>query len=133
MWGVKIMIMNVMEEPFEHIEMDDHPFLYTDDRISREAVPIGWYCYDLRGADSDPGMPATLENSVRMNHAGTLLTPVEVIFPTGQKHIDIEEKLNFLGEELTVSEFCAVHGFQNPSEPQILGTNRNDMLAMGGM
>ncbi len=127
------MIINVMEGPFDHVEIDEHPFLYTDDRIWREALPIGWYCYELRGADSDPGIPATLEKNVRINHVGSLLTPIEVIIPTGGDHINIEEKLHFLGEELTLPEFCAVHGFQNPSEPQVLNAPQNDLFQMSGM
>ena len=32
------------------------PALLTDSRISRFTVPQGWFCYDLRGSDYDPGM-----------------------------------------------------------------------------
>ena len=63
------------KEDYEHIELFDEPGLFTNSRIDRETVPAGWYCYDLRGNDDDPGDPTTVEEQVTVNHAGTVLLP----------------------------------------------------------
>ena len=36
-----------LDEDLEMIEVLDHPALFTDGRIPREAVPAGLYAYDL--------------------------------------------------------------------------------------
>lgn len=56
------------KEDYEHIELFDVPGLFTNSRIDRETVPAGWYCYDLRGSDDDPGDPTTVEEQVTVNH-----------------------------------------------------------------
>ena len=58
------------KEEYEHVELFGKPALFTDSRISRFTVPQGWFCYDLRGSDYDPGRPIMVENSVVVNHAG---------------------------------------------------------------
>ena len=68
----------------EYVEIFDIPALFTNGRISRITVPQGWFCYDLRGKDSDPGDPATIEKYVGVNHAGTILTPTEIPFEKGE-------------------------------------------------
>ena len=32
-------------------------------------VPDGWYCYDFRGSDDDPGELRYIEESVAVNHS----------------------------------------------------------------
>lgn len=107
---------DAMTEEYEHVELFGKPALFTNGRLDRSAVPDGWYCYDLRGGDDDPGRPATLENRVVVNHAGTILTPEAIPFPTGSDFLAIEEELNFLGEEYTIPEFCEEHGLVCPVE-----------------
>lgn len=64
------MSVNAREEEYEHIELFGKPALFTNSRIDRTTVPEGFYCYDLRGSDYDPGRPVTIENQVTVNHAG---------------------------------------------------------------
>ena len=47
--------VNARTEKFQHIEVFDKPALFTNGRIARDTVPKGWYCYDIRGSDDDPG------------------------------------------------------------------------------
>lgn len=68
------MNVNVREETMEHIEIFKKPALFTNSRIDRDSVPEGWYCYDLRGSDFEPGHPSTLEDKVAVNHAGSVLS-----------------------------------------------------------
>lgn len=105
------MSANAREETFEHIELFGEPALFTDGRIDRNTVPEGLHCYDLRGSDDDPGRPATVENSVAVNHAGTVLTPAPVKFAKGRDYRLINGKLNFLGEDMTLAAFCRERGF----------------------
>lgn len=43
------------KEVFEHIELFGKPALFTNDRIDRDTVPDGLFCYDLRGVGQRSG------------------------------------------------------------------------------
>ncbi|MEA4816318.1 MAG: LPD28 domain-containing protein [Lachnospiraceae bacterium] len=105
------MSVNAREEQYEHVKLFGKPALFTDSRIDRSTVPTGFYCYDLRGYDRDPGKPVALENQVVVNHAGTVLTTEPVTIPK-EGFRRLRGKLNFLGECLTLSEFCEEHGLE---------------------
>ena len=49
------MTVNARTEEFQHLELLGKYALFTNGRIDRSTVPRGWYCYDLRGSDDDPG------------------------------------------------------------------------------
>lgn len=115
------MIENALTEEYEHIELFDKPALFTNSRINRSTVPDGWYCYDLRGTDSDPGAPVTLETTVRVNHAGTILSPIPIPFEEDKDYRVITEKINFLGEELTIPEFSEIHEGDYAPQGMMLG------------
>ena len=106
------------KEDYEHIELFDVPGLFTNGRIDRETVPAGWYCYDLRGSDDDPGDPTTVEEQVSANHAGTVLLtkPLKLnkVDIDGTRYRKIGEGLNFLDGEITLDEFCKEHGLAFP-------------------
>ena len=102
------MKVNAREEQFEHVELFGKPALFTNSRIERATVPEGFFCYDLRGSDRNPGRPITVENQVAINHAGTVLTPEAVTIPK-EGFRRLSGKLDFLGECLLLSEFCEKH------------------------
>lgn len=104
------MSVNAREEKYESIELFGKPALFTNSRIDRDTVPEGFHCYDLRGSDNDPGRPVTVEKSVGVNHAGTVLTTTPVKLQKDRDFRRISGKLNFLGEELGLSQFCEEHG-----------------------
>ena len=56
------MAVNARTEEFQHIEVFDKPALFTNGRIARDTVPKGWYCYDIRGSDDDPGELCYMRN-----------------------------------------------------------------------
>lgn len=103
------MSVNAREENYEHIELLGKPALFTNSRIDRVTVPKGFFCYDLRGSDRDPGKPVTVENKVAVNHAGTVLVPEPVTIPK-EGFRRLRGKLIFLGECLTLPDFCDEHG-----------------------
>ena len=109
--------LDARKEEYEHVELFGRPALFTDSRISRFTVPQGWFCYDLRGSDYDPGRPIMVENSVVVNHAGTILTPTDLKLEEKEDHrIRIKDGLNFLGEHLTLEQFCEEHGLEYPKD-----------------
>ena len=109
------MAQNAMTEDFEHIELFGKPALFSNFRIDRSTVPDGWFCYDVRGSDNDPGRLVTLEVSVIVNHAGTILSPEEITFPKGKNYRLIKEKINFLEECVGIAEFCEQHQLPAPA------------------
>lgn len=110
------MSVNARTEEFEHLELFDKPALFTNGRIDRATVPDGWYAYDFRGTDDDPGELCYLEErTVVVNHAGTVLLPEKLEFPrTGRLHV--EDELGFVGDSLTLEQFCQKHGIEYPTQ-----------------
>ena len=109
------MSVNAREETMEHIEIFKKPALFTNSRIDRDSVPEGWYCYDLRGSDFEPGHPSTLEDKVAVNHAGSVLSPVPLKRPSTEFR-RLKGTLDFLGEDMTLAEFCEQHGLEYPKD-----------------
>ena len=108
--------IDARKEEYEHVELFGKPALFTDSRISRFTVPQGWFCYDLRGSDYDPGRPIMVENKVVVNHAGTILTPTDLKLDRAEGHrLSIKDGLDFLGEHLTLEQFCEDHGLEYPA------------------
>lgn len=89
------MRVNACDESFEYVELFGKPSLFTNARIDRDTVPEGWYAYDLRGSDNDPGEPVTIPQSGCRSLKG---------------------RLDFLGERYSLKEFCEVRGLNYPAE-----------------
>ena len=109
------MSANAFKEEYEYVDLFGKPALFTDSRIERDTVPKGWYCYDLRGSDYDPGEPVTVEPSVAVNHAGTILTNEPISIPSvGYRRL--KGRLDFQGYMLTLKDFCEERGLNYPEE-----------------
>lgn len=91
-------------EEYQQAEFYDVPALFSNGRVDRESLPEGIFCYELRGADYDPGHPLTVEEHVTVNHAATILTAVPVTMPE-QKSLRLGDGLNFTGGEQTIPEY----------------------------
>ena len=113
------MSVNAFDEIYEHVELFGKPALFTNSRIQRNSVPQGWFCYDLRGSDYDPGRPTFIENQVLVNHAGSILAPEQVPFGGSNCRRRVDS-LNFLGEEIDLAEFCKEHNLVAPERPKPL-------------
>ena len=110
------MAVNARTEEFQHIEVFDKPALFTNGRIARDTVPKGWYCYDIRGSDDDPGELCYMEENVVVNHAGSVLMPEKLAIPKSGR-LDVRDELGFLDEgDMTLREFCEAHQFPYPAE-----------------
>ena len=88
----------------EVVELFGTAALFFNERVRQEDVPEGLYRYDLRGSDNDPGDPASVENHVTVNHAGTILTAKPPDIPE-KGFLTLDNGLNFTGDEMTVDEF----------------------------
>lgn len=110
------MAVNARTEEFQHIEVFDKPALFTNGRIARDTVPKGWYCYDIRGSDDDPGELCYMEENVVVNHAGSVLMPEKLAMPKFGR-LDVRDELGFLDEgNMTLREFCEAHQLPYPAE-----------------
>ena len=108
--------VNARTEKFQHIEVFDKPALFTNGRIARDTVPQGWYCYDIRGSDDDPGELCYMEENVVVNHAGSVLMPEKLAMPKSGR-LDVRDELGFLDEgDMTLREFCEAHQIPYPAE-----------------
>ena len=109
------MTVNASTEEFQHL---DKYALFTNVRIDRSTVPDGWYCYDFRGSDDDPGELHYIEESVAVNHAGSILMPEKLELPASGR-LDARDAFGFLDEgEMTLHEFCEVHDLPFPAEEE---------------
>ena len=110
------MAVNARTEKFQHLEVFDKPALFTNGRIARDTVPKGWYCYDIRGSDDDPGELCYMEENVVVNHAGSVLMPEKLAMPKSGR-LDVRDELGFLDEgDMTLREFCEAHQLPYPAE-----------------
>ena len=110
------MAVNARTEKFQHLEVFDKPALFTNGRIARDTVPKGWYCYDIRGSDDDPGELCYMEENVVVNHAGSVLMPEKLAMPKSGR-LDVRDELGFLDEgNMTLREFCEAHQLPYPAE-----------------
>ena len=98
------MDMSFLDEDMEMIEVLDHPALFTDSRIPREAVPAGLYTYDLYES-CDTGNFCYIAPLVVVNHGGTVLTKEPIDFGDAGR-IDLTEDTspNFLGGTMRLDE-----------------------------
>ena len=114
------MSVNARTEEFQHIEVFDKFALFTNARIDRTTVPEGWYCYDFRGTGNDPGELRFIEESVVVNHSGSILMPEKLELPASGQ-LDAWDEFGFLDEcDMTLREFCEVHDLPYPSEDERL-------------
>ena len=95
----------ILDEQLQEIEIFDKPGLFSNGRLRDEDVPEGLYRYDLRGSDYDPGQPITVEKTVVVNHAASVLMAEELDLDADRRLELGEDGLNFTGAELTVREF----------------------------
>lgn len=94
------------EEKLDVIEVLDRRALFSNGRLMPEQIPEGLYAYDLRHND-DGGRFCSIEPKVGVNHGGTVLMRDILDFgECGYITLDEDTEPNFLGDEMTLSEFA---------------------------
>lgn len=108
------------EEKLDVIEVLDRRALFSNGRLMPEQIPEGLYAYDLRHSD-DGGRFCSIEPKVGVNHGGTVLMRDVLDFgESGYIPLDEDTEPNFLGDEMTPSEFA---------EEEV----QDETMQMGGM
>ena len=116
----KIEEQTMTEEKLDVIEVLDRRALFSNGRLMPEQIPEGLYAYDLRHSD-DGDRFCAIEPKVGVNHGGTVLMRDILDFgESGYIPLDEDTEPNFLGDEMTPSEFA-------DEEAQ------DETLQMGGM
>ncbi len=92
------------DKQWEVVKVLGYKTLFTNERIAAEDVPEGMYRYDLR--DNGQGWFSSIEKSVKVNHAGTLLFTEDIELNAGEYIAFADgDSPNFLGYTMTVEEF----------------------------
>lgn len=111
------MAVNIFTDQMQHAQLFGKPVLTTNWLIPREAVPDGWFCYDMKGTARDPGAHAVLTEQTDKNHSGTVLSPVPLMSPLFISK-RIGKKDYFLhGEKMDLETFCEEYGLDYPENP----------------
>lgn len=102
----KIEEQAMTEEKLDVIEVLDRRALFSNGRLMPEQIPEGLYAYDLRHSD-DGDRFCSIEPKVGVNHGGTVLMRDILDFgESGYIPLDEDTEPNFLGDEMTPSEFA---------------------------
>ena len=107
------MSVNIYEDKFQHASLFGRDVLCTNWLILRDTVPQGWYCYDLQDTNGCPGKPMELVDWANFGHIKTVLAPLPLKRPD-TKMRKVRNTFYLHGEELTLSEYCDVHGLAYP-------------------
>lgn len=95
--------VNVFEEIFEICQLFEKPVLFTDSRVDRKSLPEGVYLYEIRHDDS--GNPATLEQAVRVDFYGSVLSKVPFDFKDSDYLSIGNEDFGFESERALLQEY----------------------------
>ena len=109
------MSVNIYEDKLQHASLFGKDILCTNWLILRETVPRGWYCYDLRDTVSRPGQPMELVDEADAGHVKTVLSPLPLKRPDTECR-RVGNAFYLHGEELTLAEYCEVHGLECPTD-----------------
>ena len=94
------------EEKLDVTEVLDRRALFSNGRLMPEEIPEGLYAYDLRHSDNGDRF-CSIEPKVGVNHGGTVLMRDILDFgESGDIPLDEYTEPNFLGDEMTPSEFA---------------------------
>lgn len=118
--GKELKTQAMTDEKLEVVEVLGQTALFTNGRVTQKELPDGLYKYDLREGESIAF--ATVEPSVAVNHAGTIITKEPIIFgEEGYIEFDDDSSPNFLGDHMSVEEFLNTDFSQDEDESQTMG------------
>lgn len=80
---------------FDAFEINNIPALFTNQRIDRTTIPLGYSAYDIRSGETTDF--ATIEHHVTVDHTGTVIVKRAIEF-NGADFVEIDD-YNFTGEE----------------------------------
>ena len=111
------MAVNIFRDEMQHARLFGKPVLTTNWLIPRETVPDGWFCYDMRGTESNPAAHAELVDYTGIDHSGTVLSPKPLKRPTTKARRIREGNYILHGETMALESFCEEYGLDFPDNP----------------
>lgn len=120
------------DEKLEVVEVLGQTALFTNGRVTEQELPEGLYRYDLRSGEGITF--ATVEPYVRSDHSGTILVKAPLSFGSeGYIAFDDDTSPNFLGYELTPTEFMETDFTQSEDEDIDEDEDETQTIQMGGI
>ena len=86
-------------DSYDIVAVNGKPYMFTNLRVARETLPIGFYGYDVRDDDLCSGAFAQIKPYIMVNHWGTIigLDPIP-LDPQWADYNPTEEDGNFIGD-----------------------------------
>jgi len=104
LYGAAVEKLRDGAETLDVVELFGKEALFTNGRVTKNALPEGLYTYDLRGSDNDPGQPVTLEPMVLVNHAASVIVPEKIEIPENGV-VPLGDDMSFTGASITMEQF----------------------------
>lgn len=110
------MQFNIYKDRMQKAYLFGAPVLYSEQRIPREDVPRGWYCYDLCGTTEDPHRPYKLVDQAERNHAGSVLAYLPLKNGRSQSRL-VKDEFQLTAVSATLNKFCSDEKIRCPETP----------------
>ncbi len=104
LYGAAVDKLREDADTLDVVELFGKEALFTNGRVTKNALPEGLYTYDLRGSDDDPGQPVTLEPMVLVNHAASVIVSDKIPIPENGV-VPLGEDMSFTGDSITMEQF----------------------------
>lgn len=104
LYGAAVDKLREDADTLDVMELFGKEALFTNGRVTKNALPEGLYTYDLRGSDNDPGQPVTLEPMVLVNHAASVIVSDKIPIPENGV-VPLGEDMSFTGDSITMEQF----------------------------
>ena len=95
------------EVHYEQITILGYKVLFTNERIRRDTVPIGWYLYEVRHDDECQGIPCEIAKGILVNFWGSLLMrdKLSEVEKEGYLYISEEDWIDDSAGDYLLSEY----------------------------
>lgn len=111
------MSIDIFKDQMQHARLFGKPVLTTNEPIPREAVPDGWWCYDMQGTDRDPTAHAALVDYAAFDHSGTVLSPDPLKQTSTASRRIGKRDYHLHSETMDLEQFCGEYGLDFPDNP----------------
>ena len=110
------MRLNIYETLMQKAYLFGALVLHSDEPIPREDVPLGWYCYDLRGTSRAPHSPYSMVDHADKFHTGSVLSLLPLKSERTQSRL-VKDQFRLTQEFVSLKTFCAERNITAPEIP----------------
>lgn len=110
------MRLNIYEALMKKAYLFGAPVLHSGDPIPQEDVPLGWYCYDLRGTSRAPHSPYSMVDHADKYHTGSVLSLLPLKSERTQSRL-VKDQFRLTQEFVSLKTFCAERNITAPEIP----------------